>query len=391
MAVGVPADPRCTFASFVVGPANRLAYGAARAAAEAPGTTYNPLFLYAGPGLGKTHLLMAIANEIRETQPEHAVVYTTLEGWWRDLQADPAAARTYEAATVCLVDDLQFLSTRPEAHAAFFDLLDRHLAAGHQVVLACDRPPMEMDHVDGRLVSRFSGGLVVDIGRPGFETRVEILRRKLDERGAALSPHVVEEIARLVIDNVRQLQGALHKVLAVQRVEAREVTAAEVRRLIADLAASGALAWMAEEGPTDRDEFSAFLDEVARAVEEAVHAPGWRRAIEAAVARFEAEGYRTARLEALLDSETPVDPDVAIAQFARDVEALKAAAREMERLDPARARHPAFFDPDRVAEAEAMVREAKAAATVVDPFFLDREKVVLDWPVLDDLLFEEFV
>ncbi len=383
--IGAPLDPKLTFDSFVVGPANRLAYAAARTAAAAPGSTYNPLFLYAGPGLGKTHLLVAIANTVRELQPGLPVVYTTLDLLLQDWAR--GAEEAYEAAEVLLVDDLQFLSTRPEAQTRLFHLLDAHLVAGHQVVLACDRPPMEMDQVDDRLLSRFSGGLVVDIARPGLETRTAILRRKLDERGEELPTAVVEEIARLAIDNVRQLQGALNKILALRKVESREVDPGEIRALLGDLT-EVALSWMGGGG---RDEFTTFLTEVTRAVEQAVRGPGWRDDLKQAAEKYETEGFRTARLEALLRSSGEVDAAPALEEFERDVAALKVVAAEMERIDPQKARHPAFYDPDRLAEAEAMVREARAAASVADPFFLDAEKVVLEWPSLDDLLIEEFI
>ena len=244
--IGQTVDPKLTFESFVVGPANRLAYAAARTSAEAPGSTYNPLFLYAGSGLGKTHLLMAIANLVKAVHPELRVMYTALERLFHDLEQDGDASATYEDAGILLVDDLQFLSTRPGSQATVFHLLDAHLVAGHQVVLACDRPPMEMDQVDDRLLSRFSGGLVVDITRPGLETRTAILQRKLQERGVDLSTAVVEEIARLAIDNVRQLQGALQKVLAFQRVESRAIEAGEVRGLLGDLTGPSALSWITE-------------------------------------------------------------------------------------------------------------------------------------------------
>lgn len=391
MMTGTPVDPNFTFESFVVGAANRLAYAAARTCAEAPGSTYNPLFIYAGSGLGKTHLLMAIANAVKEIQPDLSVIYTTLERLLQDLGEGDRGARAYGAADLLLLDDLQFLSTRRDAQATLFQLLDAHLVAGRQVVLACDRPPMEMDQVDDRLLSRFSGGLVVDIARPGLETRAAILRRKLEERGAHLSAGVIEEIARLAIDNVRQLQGALHKVLAVQRAQSREIEPHEVRGLLGDLTAGMALAWGAEGTSAEGDEFSAFLTEVTRAVEQAVHGPARREELAEAVAKYEGEGFRTARLKSLLHSEPPVDPASVLAEFERDVGALKAAAAEMTQIDAQKARHPAFFDPDRVAEAEALLREARAVATVVDPFFLDTEKVVLDWPGLDDLVIEDFI
>ena len=130
---------------------------------------------------------------------------------------------------------------------------------------------------------------------------------------------------------------------------------------------------------------------MTRAVEQAVGLPPWREALTQAVKKYEAQGFRTARLEALLRASEAVDADAAIEDFDRDIAALRSAAEEMAEIDAPRARHPAFFDPDRLAEAETLLREVRAAATVVDPSFLDTEKVVLDWPDADDLLLEEFV
>lgn len=325
--IGLPVDPRLTFESFVVGPANRLAYGASRAAAEAPGSAYNPLFLHGGAGLGKTHLLMAAANLCREIHLEAPVVYTSIDRWVRELERGADAEAAYLEADIFLLDELQFLATRAEVQPRLFHLLDGHLTLGHQVLVACDRPPVEMDGIEDGLLSRLSGGLVVAITRLGLETRRAILERKLNAEGVSLDPAVVEEIARLAIDNVRQLQAGLQKVLAVQRLESRVVASPEVARLLADLVRGSAVSWPGGPEEGEKGEFAAFLADVAEAVGEVV-----------AGAQARAE--------------------------------------------------PAPGDRAQTLAHEAGGREAKPAPG--RRLVLDPEKLVLDWPNLDDRLIEEF-
>src|SRR6266699_3096357 len=158
-------NPRFSFETFVVGAANRLAVTAGRTVAENPGSAYNPLFIYSGSGLGKTHVLMAMF---------HAAIAAG--------QGD-AFRRRFQNVDVLLVDDVQFLTNRKEMQAELLRLTEALQQSGHQIVLASDRPPAEIADLDERLISRFSGGLVVDIGIPDYETRVAILRRKAEERG----------------------------------------------------------------------------------------------------------------------------------------------------------------------------------------------------------------
>src|SRR5690606_2614016 len=183
-------DPKLTFDAFVVGPANRLASAASRRAAESPGTSYNPLFIYSGSGLGKSHLLHAVAHQARKGNPRLRVHYQTLEGYLLELtQALESGTRDairdrYRDLDILLLDDVQFLAGQKEAQETLLGTLDALTASGSQIVLASDRPPAEINGLDARLVSRFSGGLIVDIGTPEYETRVAIIRRKVDEQGS---------------------------------------------------------------------------------------------------------------------------------------------------------------------------------------------------------------
>lgn len=243
-------DPRFTFDSFVVGPANQLAVGAARRVAEAPGSEYNPLFIQGASGLGKTHLLVAIGHDVgaRGSVP---AVYRTAERFVEDIAGalgtgDWSAVRgRLPDGGVLLIDDAQLLGGRREAQEGLVVAFDEHVDAGGQLVLAANRPPYEIAGLDERLVSRLAGGLIVDLTAPDHATRVEIARRVASERGVTLSPAVHQVLARVAFTNVRELQGAVTRLLAVQELERRDVAAEEVGELLGATAeARRAPPWM---------------------------------------------------------------------------------------------------------------------------------------------------
>lgn len=366
----VPLDPALTFDSFVVGPANRLACAAARRAAEAPGTSYNPLFIYAASGLGKTHILEAVAHLAAERQPELNVLYQPVEQYLDDLEAaigagDRDALRErYEALDLLLMDDVQFLARRREAQEMLLRTFDTISAAGGQIVLASDRPPGEIDDLDDRLLSRFSGGLIVDIATPEYETRVAIVRRKAEERRASLAPGVAETIARASFGNVRELKGALNRILALQELEGRLVDAEEAGRIL------GARAPAAPASRRSSGEFASFLDEIASTLAEVVSEERWRPVLEAETERWEHEGYQAARLRrALAADEPPPDLEALIQGYTRDVERLRELAAEVEAHGLALPDHvvPALRDPDRLSEVQAAVAAARERARPFRP------------------------
>ncbi|HEV8304704.1 MAG TPA: DnaA/Hda family protein [Gemmatimonadales bacterium] len=357
-------NPKFTFETFVVGSANRLAVTAGRTVAENPGSAYNPLFIYSGSGLGKTHLLMAIGHSAKALAPQLNIEYLTLDEYVEAFHAAIAAGqgdafrRRFQNVDGLLVDDVQFLTNRKEMQAELLRLTEALQQAGHQIVLTSDRPPGEIADLDERLISRFSGGLVVDIGVPDYETRVAILRRKAEERGAHFQPGVLETAAGVDFPNVRELMGALNRLVAYQAVNETPMTAAAARQLLgiagggADAAATAptTAAPTAAAGGSRPDEFSQFLTDVAVTVGKAVEA--WRARVAEAVLRWEGEGYRTARLEKLLEQDTPAAVDEAIAAYVQDVERLKALEVEVGALDPQAAGDSVFRDPDRLVEAE---------------------------------------
>jgi hypothetical protein len=374
----VTLNPLYRFDTFVVGAANRLAVTAAKAVAEAPGTVYNPLFIYARPGLGKTHLLMGVGHAARAINPRLQVEYLTLDEFVEAFHAAIAAGhgeayrKRFLDVDLLLVDDVQFLTHRREMQAELLRLTDALQTANRQIVLTSDRPPGEIEALDERLIRRFAGGLVIDVSAPDYETRVAILRRKAEERRASFAEGVLEAVAGLNIDNVRELLGALNRMIAHQAVADAPLAPGEARDLIGATAGrrnggrieeseppivtassetepAPSTAAPSYRRPAEKDEFSDFLTEIHATVAQQVDA--WRTQIGAAVLRWQGEGYRTGRLEALLDAEIAPDADQAIHGFERDVERLRSMEAEAAELAPELAGSPAFRDPAELAAA----------------------------------------
>ena len=361
-------NPKFTFETFVVGAANRLAVTAGRTVAENPGSAYNPLFIYSGSGLGKTHLLMAIGHSAKQLAPQLNIEYLTLDEYVEAFHAAIAAGqgdafrRRFQNVDALLVDDVQFLTNRKEMQAELLRLTEALQQAGHQIVLTSDRPPAEIADLDERLISRFSGGLVVDMGVPDYETRVAILRRKAEERGARFQPGVLETAAGVEFPNVRELMGALNRLVAYQAVNDTPINAEAARQVLGVVGSTeqGAKATATAAGGASPDEFSQFLTDVTVTVGKAVEA--WRARVAEAVLRWEGEGYRTGRLEKLLDHDSPAAVDEAIASYIHDVERLKALEAEVGTLDPQAAGDKVFRDPERMAEAEAEAAKVRDGA-----------------------------
>jgi len=367
-------NPRFSFETFVVGSANRLAVTAGRTVAENPGSAYNPLFIYSGSGLGKTHVLMAIGHAAKTIAAQLNIEYLTLDEYVEAFHAAIAAGqgdafrRRFQNVDVLLVDDVQFLTNRKEMQAELLRLTEALQQSGHQIVLASDRPPAEIADLDERLISRFSGGLVVDMGVPDYETRVAILRRKAEERGSKFQPGVLETVAKVEYPNVRELMGALNRLVAFQAVNDMPMNAEAASKVLGiPTAASSAAASpaAASSAAASQDEFSQFLTDVTVTVGKAVEA--WRARVTEAVMRWEGEGYRAGRLEKLLEQETPAAVDEAIAAYVQDVERLKALEAEVAVLDPQAAGAKVFRDPEHMDAAEAAAAKVRDGAAPPPP------------------------
>jgi chromosomal replication initiator protein len=220
-APGEEFNPRHTFDQFVIGDGNRLAHGAALAVAEAPGQAYNPLFLHAPPGLGKTHLLNAIANFIRSYDPAITVRYTTVEAFTNGFiaalkgEALDRFKRLYRDVDVLLIDDVQFLASKAKTEEEFFHTFNALHDSGRQLVLTCDRLPSQMTGIEQRLRERFESGLVAHLTPPDWATRITILRKRAAVDNVQIADdEVFEVIAERITDNVRSLEGALIRIVA---------------------------------------------------------------------------------------------------------------------------------------------------------------------------------
>jgi chromosomal replication initiator protein len=229
-----PSDPglnrRYTFARFVVGGDNQLAAAASSAVAENPARVYNPLFLYGGVGLGKTHLMHAIGNAILESRPAMRVAYVPSEQFTNELVTSiqegtmPEFRRRYRLMDLLLVDDVHFLEGKERTQEEFFHTFNALYDAHKQIVLTSDRPPKEIPGLEERLISRFEWGLVADISAPDYETRVAILRKKAADDNLTLDSEVIDFIAQSCTSSVRELEGAVIKLLAYSSLKNLDIT-----------------------------------------------------------------------------------------------------------------------------------------------------------------------
>jgi len=223
-------NPRYTFRTFIVGSANRLAHAASLSVAERPGHAYNPLFLYGGVGLGKTHLMHAIGNAVATRFPRKKVVYVTSEKFTNEFitsiqqgKIDDFRAR-YRRIDVLLIDDIQFIADKERTQEEFFHTFNAIHDEGKQVVLSSDRPPKQITTLEERLRSRFEWGLIADLTAPDLETRIAILRAKAEEQGVPVGSEALEFIARKVVSNIRELEGALNRIAAYASMQGMPIT-----------------------------------------------------------------------------------------------------------------------------------------------------------------------
>ena len=230
-----------TFDRFIVGSSNKFAHAAAIAVAENPGKTYNPLFIYGNSGLGKTHLLLAIGQQIHEKSPEKSIAYIKGDEFTNQLVKsikDGTAEefrQKYRNVDLFLVDDIQFIAGKQQTQNEFFHTFNNIFEAGHQIVITSDRPPLEMSILDDRLRTRFEGGLMADIQPPDLETRMAITRNKAGQLGLLLSDDAVEYIATNITANIRQLEGVIKRLTAYKEILDDVITIDSVKRAIRDV------------------------------------------------------------------------------------------------------------------------------------------------------------
>lgn len=234
-------NPKYTFDNFVVGPFNELPHAAAQAIVKSPGFVYNPLFIYGGVGLGKTHLLQAIGNEIIKNFPQKKVKYVPSEKFItkvvsaiRNQDMDNFRLK-YRAIDVLIIDDVQFLTGKEKTQEEFFHIFNDLYERSKQIVISSDRPPKAIPVLTERLRSRFEGGMIADIGYPDYETRVAILKAKTREKGVELSSEILDYIATNFQKNIRELEGALNRIVVYKKINNQTPDLETVKSLLKNL------------------------------------------------------------------------------------------------------------------------------------------------------------
>lgn len=233
-----------TFDKFVVSTNNALAFAVAKEVASGPGKKHNPLFIYGGVGLGKTHLAQAIGHEIKKKNPSHKIVYVSCETFTNDFISSIASRqmsrfkKNYRDVDVLIVDDIQFLSSKEGSQEEFFHTFNSLQLASRQIILTADKPPQAIPALEGRLQSRFGGGMVVDIQPPNLETRIAILSEKCKEKGFVLTDDVINYLAKNIHSNIRELEGALNRLMVFCQFNSTSPTLDVAASVLKDIIAS---------------------------------------------------------------------------------------------------------------------------------------------------------
>jgi chromosomal replication initiator protein len=238
---GALLNARYTFSTFVVGSNNRLAHAAALSVAERPGHSYNPLFVYGGSGLGKTHLMHAIGHAVIARHPKKRVAYATSEKFTNEFinsiraQKGEEFRERYRRIDVLLIDDIQFIAGKEGTQEEFFHTFNAIHEEGKQIVMSSDRPPKAITQLEDRLRSRFEWGLIADISAPDLETRIAILRAKAEAQNVAVPPPVIDFLAQKIVSNIRELEGALTRIAAFAAMQAVPVTTQLAQEMLQNL------------------------------------------------------------------------------------------------------------------------------------------------------------
>ncbi len=363
-------ESRYRFDGLVVGPANQLAVTAAQAVAEAPGTAYNPLYLYGETGVGKTHLLLAIGHAVREMDPGADVEYLPMGDFISACATAVSAGEAdayrerFASADVLLIDDLHLLAFRRDLQLELLRILDDPRDHARQIVVAADRPAVRIDALDERLIRRCGSGLVTDITHPALETRVKIVRQRAGERESDLPDETLWLVASAEVKAVSQLLSVVDRLLEAAPAGSGALTPGRARMVLARLGVDLPVT-PAGGGPNGAsgsapDEFTEFLSDVTTTVTGQLEV--WRTKVAGAILRWEGEGYRTERLERLLEADLPADPESTLRAFAMDVERLRALESEALTMSPDLADSPIFRDPDQIDRAVALLERAQQGA-----------------------------
>ncbi|MFA5714168.1 MAG: chromosomal replication initiator protein DnaA [Candidatus Paceibacterota bacterium] len=239
-------NPKYTFDNFITGPFNEIAYAAAMAVVEEPGKSYNPLFIYGDVGLGKTHLIQAIGNKIKENDPDKKVKYIPAEKLISTIvnairgQSVEELKKNLRNIDVLIVDDIQFLAGKDKTQEEFFHTFNSLYQKNKQIILSSDRHPNNIPAITERLKSRFGGGMIADINIPDYETRMAILKQKAEEKGVVVPADVLEYIANNIQKNVRELEGAISRLIIYKKTNGKTVTIEDAKKLLKNIIVSPA-------------------------------------------------------------------------------------------------------------------------------------------------------
>lgn len=232
-------NPKYVFETFIVGPSNRLAHAAATAVAENPGHAYNPLFFYGNVGLGKTHLIQAVGHHVLRVNPKMKVLYSPLETMLNEFIQSIQSGKgsndfknKYRQLDLLIIDDIQFISGKDAYQTEFFNTFNTLYQANKQIIIASDRPPSEISLLEERIRSRLEGGMTADINAPDYETKIAILRRKLEEKKSNLPDAVLGVIADNVDSNIRELEGALSKIITYYSISDTPLTLDDIEKIL---------------------------------------------------------------------------------------------------------------------------------------------------------------
>ncbi|MBT4349611.1 chromosomal replication initiator protein DnaA [bacterium] len=237
-------NPKYTFQSFIVGPGNELAQAAAQAAAKKPGELYNPLFIYGGVGLGKTHLVQAVGNYLLAKDSTKKILYINSEKFTNDFIYAIKNGRTeqfkqnYREVDVLLIDDIQFIAGKEQTQEEFFHTFNALHQNNKQIVISSDRPPKAIPAIESRLISRFEWGMIADISFPDLETRMAILEVKCQEKNCVLDEDIITYIAKSIQDNIRELEGALNRIIAFHQLNNTKPSLESVRSILGGISAN---------------------------------------------------------------------------------------------------------------------------------------------------------
>lgn len=330
-------DSSPTFDSLVIGPANRLASAAARRAAESPGTTYNPLFLYSEPGLGKSHILSAIVHHARASHTALPLLSQSSEEYLEELDEaiedgtqDELRAR-YLGLELLLLDDVQAIAGHLEGQQTLLRLIDELSGKGAQIVLASDKPPAEIEGLDGRLIRRFSDGLIVDLGVPDYEMRIEILTRWGEASGVSFRSGVLEALARGRFKDVPNLQAAFDQVVSVQRVENRMISPEDLTELFANET------WLPRARRTKAEKPSEKPSKAPKKTQPPAAKPiEWRAALQAVIDSARIDSIAATPLVRLLEEpQSPIGWRTTLREFAEGANRVREIRKALKALgDP---------------------------------------------------------